>query len=68
MTANPVHTYLVTNPSTLFDPKRVIEFESSAPIGSVREVEIDGRPVRILLTGIPLNGGLRGAELQVTYL
>ncbi|MET9776214.1 hypothetical protein ABZ023_18470 [Streptomyces sp. NPDC006367] len=61
-------TYLVTNPSVLFGPGRRITFCSSAPAGSVVPLEVDGRPVRALLTTTVVNGGLLGAELQLTYL
>lgn len=66
--ADPARTYLVTNPSALFDSGRRIEFRSSRPAGSVVPLEVDGRPVRALLTDTPLNGGLLAAELQIAYL
>ncbi|MFE6639545.1 hypothetical protein ACFVFT_38475 [Streptomyces tendae] len=68
MAAHPVRTYLVTNPSVLLGPGRRIEFRSTAPAGSVVSLEVDGRPVRALLTDTPLSGDLLGAELQITYL
>lgn len=68
MTANPIRTYVVTNPSALFAPGCRIVFDSSRPAGSIVPREIDGRPVRVLLTGIPLDSGVLGAELQITYL
>ncbi|MGV9509365.1 hypothetical protein ACWDQZ_27570 [Streptomyces tendae] len=68
MAARPARTYLVTNSSVLFGPGRRIEFRSAAPAGSVVSLEVDGRPVRALLTDTPLFGDLLGAELQVRYL
>ncbi|QFG13334.1 hypothetical protein SEA_GILGAMESH_142 [Streptomyces phage Gilgamesh] len=68
MAARPVRTYLVTNPSVLFGSGRRIEFRSAAPAGSVVSLEVDGRPVRALLTDTPMTGDLLGAELQITYL
>ncbi|MEU9355067.1 hypothetical protein AB0D65_29735 [Streptomyces griseoloalbus] len=64
----PARTYLVTNPSVLFAPGRRIVFRHAAPAGSVVRFEVDGRPVRALLTDTPLTGDLLGAELQITYL
>lgn len=66
--AHVVRTYLVTNPSALFGPGRRIEFRSSRPAGSLVPLQVDGRPVRALLTDTPLNGRLFAAELQITYL
>ncbi|MET8717406.1 hypothetical protein ABZV52_30020 [Streptomyces sp. NPDC004735] len=63
-----VRTYVVTNPSVLFTPGRVIRFRSTAPVGAVVCAKVDGRPVRVLLTGDPLTGGCFGATLIVTYL
>ncbi|MEV8344618.1 hypothetical protein [Streptomyces niveus] len=60
-------TYLVINSGPVFGDRR-ITFTSSAPAGSVVPLEVDGRPFRALLTDTPLNGGLLGAELQITYL
>ncbi|MFE1206408.1 hypothetical protein ACFW5V_32495 [Streptomyces sp. NPDC058762] len=58
----------MTNPGALFGPGRRIVFRSAAPAGSVIRIEVDGRPVRALLTDTPLAGDLLGAELQITYL
>ncbi|MFE7941978.1 hypothetical protein ACFU46_32165 [Streptomyces griseoincarnatus] len=66
--AHVARTYLVTNPTALFGPGRRITFRSSAPAGSVVFLEVDGRPVRVLLTDTPMTGGRRAAELQITYL
>ncbi|WP_371605021.1 hypothetical protein OG345_42140 (plasmid) [Streptomyces sp. NBC_01220] len=63
-----VRTYVVSNPSVLFEPDRVISFPSAAPVGSVVQGKVDGRPVRALLTDDPLNGGCFGAVLIVKYL
>ncbi|MFD8650899.1 hypothetical protein [Streptomyces mirabilis] len=41
--------YLVTNPGPLFGGRRIV-FRSSAPAGRVVPLEVDGRPVRALLT------------------
>ncbi|MFH8736787.1 hypothetical protein [Streptomyces sp. NPDC017964] len=67
MAERPARTYLVTNPTALFGPRRIV-FHSSAPAGSVVRVDIDGRPFRALLTSDAQNGGLLAAELQITYL
>ncbi|MFE2181398.1 hypothetical protein [Streptomyces sp. NPDC059455] len=61
-------TYLVIIPGALFGPGRRIVFRSSRPVGSVVSGVVDGRPVRVLLTDTPLNGGLFVAELQDLYL
>ncbi|MGW7691234.1 hypothetical protein ACWGMA_20560 [Streptomyces asiaticus] len=66
--ADSDRTYLVTNPDTLFDPGRRIIFRSSAPVGSVVPLKVDGRPVRALLTDTPLVGDVLAAELQDLYL
>jgi hypothetical protein len=66
--AHTTRTYMVTNPSTLFGPGARITFTSNAPVGSVIQLTIKGRAVRVLLTGVPLNGRLLGAELQNIYL
>ncbi|MFE9993471.1 hypothetical protein [Streptomyces avermitilis] len=57
----------MTNPGALFGERRIV-FRSSAPAGVVVSLEVDGRPVEALLTDTPLNGGLLGAELQISYL
>ncbi|MFI7415294.1 hypothetical protein ACIBU0_42340 [Streptomyces sp. NPDC049627] len=62
-----VRTYLVINPGPLFGDRR-ITFTSRAPAGSVVSLEVDGRPVRALLTDTPLVGDVLAAELQITYL
>ncbi|MFD7501575.1 hypothetical protein [Streptomyces sp. NPDC059850] len=67
MADRPVRTYLVINPGPLFGARR-ITFRSSAPAGHVVDVNVDGRPVRALLTDTPLNGGVLAAELEITYL
>ncbi|MER6109306.1 hypothetical protein [Streptomyces hirsutus] len=67
MVVRPARAYLVTNPGPMFGVRR-IEFRHTAPAGSVVPLEVDGRPVRVLLTDTPLNGGLLAAELQNTYL
>ncbi|MFC9280896.1 hypothetical protein [Streptomyces collinus] len=67
MAERPARTYLVINPGPLFGARR-ITFRSSAPAGAVVLVDVDGRPVRALLTDTRLNGGLLAAELQITYL
>ncbi|OVZ99539.1 hypothetical protein B9W64_37745 [Streptomyces sp. CS159] len=64
----PARAYLVTNPGPVFGPGRRIVFRSAAPAGSVVRFEVDGRPVRALLTTTMVNGSLLGAELQLTYL
>ncbi|MDR3081926.1 MAG: hypothetical protein LBV60_13555 [Streptomyces sp.] len=64
---NSVCTYLVINPGPLFGDRR-ITFTSPASAGSVVPLEVDGRPVRVLLTDTPLAGGVLAAELQITYL
>ncbi|MCX5182596.1 hypothetical protein [Streptomyces sp. NBC_00268] len=66
--ADSVRTYLVINSGALFGPGRRIEFRSSCPAGSVVPLEVDGRPVRALLTDTPLGGGVLAAELQDCYL
>ncbi|MFG2408820.1 hypothetical protein ACGFR8_31640 [Streptomyces brevispora] len=68
MTQPTVRTYVVTNPSVLSTPGRVIRFRSAAPVGAVVRAKVDGRPVRVLLTDDPLNGGCFGATLIVNYL
>ncbi|MFF8399874.1 hypothetical protein [Streptomyces sp. NPDC016172] len=69
MAARPTRTYVVTNPSALFGARH-ITFTSSAPAGSVVRLDVDGRPVRALLTDTPLPGyrNVLGAELQDCYL
>ncbi|MFE1947283.1 hypothetical protein [Streptomyces massasporeus] len=68
--AHVVRTYQVINPGPLFGDRRRITFTFTgpAPAGSVVPLEVDGCPVRALLTATPLNGGLLAAELQLSYL
>ncbi|MFF8789168.1 hypothetical protein [Streptomyces sp. NPDC015125] len=67
MADRPIRTYLVINPGPLFGTRR-ITFRSSAPAGHVIDVDVDGRPVRALLTDTPLDGDLLAAEREITYL
>ena len=68
MAVSPVRAYLVTNPTALFGPGRVICFSSSAPAGSIVPLKVDSGLVHVFLTDTPLSSGLLGAELRVTYL
>ncbi|MGW0033020.1 hypothetical protein ACWDXD_24790 [Streptomyces sp. NPDC003314] len=68
MVDRPVRTYLVTNPTALFEPGRRIEFRSSRPAGTVVTGMVDGRRVRARLTDTPLDGNRFAAVLEVTYL
>ncbi|MFB6505543.1 hypothetical protein ACFC07_22370 [Streptomyces sp. NPDC056099] len=60
-------TYVVSNPSALFGAGRVITFRHTAPVGSVVDLTLHGRPVRALLTDTVWNG-YRCAELLFTTL
>ncbi|MEU1273467.1 hypothetical protein [Streptomyces sp. NPDC005799] len=62
----PVRTYLVVNAA--HDSGCLIIFPNSVPAGSVVPLEVDGRPVRVLLTDAPLVGDVLAAELQDCYL
>lgn len=55
-TADGTRHYLIINASTLFDADS-IPIVSAAPVGSVIHRHIGGRPIRIWLTGDPLDGG-----------
>ncbi|WP_181383761.1 hypothetical protein [Streptomyces sp. NWU339] len=60
MPDRPARFYLVINPGPLFGARRVT-FPSPAPAGPLARVDVGGRLIRVLLTGTPLNGGLRAA-------
>ena len=66
--ADVVRTYMVTNSSALFGPGRRIKFRSSAAPGTIVPLDVDGRPVRALLTDTSLVGDVLVAELQNVYL
>lgn len=63
-----VRTYLVTNPSALFEAGRRIKFTSAAPAGSITRIKIDGRAVSVLLDDYRVGGHYFAAELQNRYL
>ncbi|MER7952041.1 hypothetical protein ABTY59_32085 [Streptomyces sp. NPDC096079] len=64
----PIRTYQVTNPSVLFTPSTRITFRSTRPAGATVTIPVGGRRLEVLLTDVPVYGGMFAAELQVTYL
>jgi hypothetical protein len=65
--ADVVRTYLVTNSSALFGSGRRIILTSAETAGSVVLLKVDGRPVRVLLTGTPLPGHGRVFAAELDY-
>ncbi|MGW7090025.1 hypothetical protein ACWGH2_41950 [Streptomyces sp. NPDC054871] len=63
----PARTYVISNASVL-GAGRLRPFRHTAPVGSIVVLRIGGRPMRVLLTGTPLNGSLLRAELLFTAL